>query len=183
MLGSLMTLTACAKGFQEPTTLRGVGSYDRGSAGDLAVLTYRAVDQLLQSTPELNATVPLVVSSITDSQRIDQSFSFGAIIADLVKSRLSQEHMTVIEPRLRSSMLLKKDEGEMMLARDSRAIMSGPPYSCVLTGTYATAGSRVYVALKLISADDARILSAVDFVVYRNTDINRLLGFQSPSRV
>lgn len=182
VLGSLLALGACAGGFQEPATLTGVRPYDRGPAGDLAVLTYRAVDRLLQSSPQLTPAVPVVVSSITDSQKIDQSSTFGAIIADLVKSRLSQEHMTVLEPRLRSAMFFKKDEGEMMLARDGRAIVPSPSYSCLLTGTYAAAGSRVYVALKLISADDARIVSAVDFVVWRNDDINRLLDDGLPSK-
>ncbi len=129
VLGSLLLLNACAGGFQEPDTLTGGGLYYRRPAGDLAVLTYRAVDQLLRSTPELTVSVPLVVASITDSQRIDQSSSFGTIIADLVKSRLSQDHMNVSEQRLRSSMLMKKNEGEMMLARDSRAIVPGPLYS------------------------------------------------------
>lgn len=183
VLGSLLALGACAKSFHDPVTLTSVGSYDDGPPGDLAVLTYRAVDRLLRATPQLTVAVPLVVSSITDSQRIDQSSSFGTIIADLVKSRLSQEQMTVLEPRLRSSMLLKKDQGEMMLARDSRAIVPGPMYSCVLTGTYAAAGSRVYVALKLISTDDSRIVSAVDFVVWRDSDINRLLAEGMLTRV
>ncbi len=182
MIGSLLILSACAQGYRDPVALTSIGSYDHGPPGDLAVLTYSAVDKLLSTTPQLTVAVPLVVSSITDSQMIDQSSSFGTIIADLVKSRLSQDHMNVSEQRLRTSMLFKRDEGEMMLARDKRAIVPGPLYSCILTGTYAAAGSRIYVALKLISANDARIVSAVDFVVFRNKDVNRLLGNSSALR-
>ena len=182
MIGFLLVLGACAKGYQDPIASTGIGSYDHGPPGDLAVLTYSAVDRLISVTPQLTVAIPLVVSTITDSQRIDQSSSFGTIIADLVKSRLSQDHMNVSEQRLRSSMLFKRDEGEMMLARDRRVIVPGPSYSCILTGTYAAAGSRIYVALKLISANDARIVSAVDFVVFRNTDVNRLLGDGLASR-
>jgi TolB-like protein len=174
--GFLLTLGACAKGFQDPSS-----SNDRGPARDLAVLTYRAVDRLVRLTPQLTAEVPVVVSSVTDSQQVDQSSRFGTLIADLVKSRLAQGNFTVSEQRLRSAMLLRKDEGEMMLTRDSRAMVSSPPYSCVLTGTYAAAHSRVYVALKLISAGDARIMSAVDFVVWRNEDVSRLLSEIYPS--
>lgn len=175
-LGPLLAVGACTKGFQDPS------APDRFYSRDLAGLTYRAVDRLLErSTPQLTVAAPVLVSSLTDSLRVEKSSRFGTIIADLAKSRLAQGGMAVSEPRLRSAMLLKRDEGELMLARDSRAIIPGPAYSCVLTGTYAAADSRVYVALKLLSADNARIISTVDFVVWRNNDVNRLLGEALPT--
>ncbi len=181
VLGSMLALGGCTAGFQEPSSPAATDAHGRGQASDLAVLTYRAVDRLVNSTPQLTRTVPVIVSSLTDSQRIDQSSLFGTFIADIVKSRLAQRGMTVSEQRLRSAMLSKQDEGEMMLTRDSRAAVPGPHYSCVLTGTYAAAGSKVYVALKLVSASDARIISAVDFVVWRDDDVARLLGDVFPS--
>ena len=175
VFGCVLALNACANGLQEAPQPVGQHIYKYGPAHGLDQQTYQAVDRLLQATPQLTPDVPVVVSSITDAQRIDQSSRFGNIVADLVRSRLAQEHVAVSEPRLRSAMLLKTNEGEMMLARDSRAIVPGPLYSLILTGTYAAADSRVYVALKLVSVYDARILSAVDFVVRRDNDISNLL--------
>jgi hypothetical protein len=103
------------------------------------------------------------------------ALQFGDILADFIRSRLAQDGFDVSEPRLRSRMLLRKDEGEMMLGRESRALVPPPGYSCIVAGTYAAADSRVYVAVKLISVNDARIMAAVDFVVWRTSDIDKLL--------
>jgi len=179
LLGSLLGVGGCSTGFINPTRIadgRPACAVDRSPASDIAGLTYRAVDRMICSTQQLTPTTPLVVSSVTDSQRLDQSSSFGTLIGDLVKSRLAQRDMTVSEQRLRSTMLLRRDDGEMMLSRDPRAMVQNPPYAAVVTGTYAVADARIYVALKLIDASDARIWSAADFVVWRTSDVSRLLG-------
>lgn len=184
-LGSLLGVAGCSSGFTDPARVADAGpacAPNRSAPGDLTGLTYRAVDRMICATPQLTPSTPVVVSSITDSQRLDQSSSFGTLIADLVKSRLAQGNITVSEQRLRSTMLLRRDDGEMMLSRDPRVIVPNTPYACVLTGTYAVADTRVYVALKLIDATDARIMSAVDFVVWRNSDVSRLLGEVVPAR-
>lgn len=174
VFGSILALAACADRFQNPPR----------PPYNLVELTYKAVDRLGQrSTPQLTPEIPIVVSSITDAQKIDQSSKFGNLIADFARSRLAQNHLTVSEQRLRSSMQFQKDDGEMMLARDRRIIVTDPMHSCILTGTYAAARSQVYVGLKLIRMDDAHIISAVDFVVLRNDDVSRLLGEAFPSRV
>lgn len=183
-LGSLLGVGGCATGFVDPTP----GAYprqacatDRSTSADLGVLTYRAVDQMICLAPQMSPSTPVIVSSITDSQRLDQSSRFGTLVADLVKSRLARNNVIVSEQRLRTRMLLRRDDGEMMLSRDMRAMVPSPPYACVVTGTYAAADTRVYVALKLIDASDARIMSAVDFVVWRNSDVSRLLGEGAPA--
>ena len=73
-------------------------------------------------------------------------------------------------------MLLRQNEGEMMLARDPKALVGAPAYSAILTGTYAVGESSVFVSLKLIRADTAQILAAADFVARRTEDANSLLG-------
>jgi hypothetical protein len=140
-------------------------------------LTYLAVDKMtLCLNPDIARNVSIVVSSLTDAQRIDQSSAFGNIIADFARSRLSQNHMLVAESRLRSSMLLKTDEGEMMLGRDPSYLVAPLSYSAILTGTYAVGEFDIYVDMKLIRADNAQILSAADFVVLRSAEFNTLLS-------
>lgn len=164
-----IAVAGCANEFQDPPR------YANRPSLNLGELTHQAVDRLLQSAPQVTAGVPLVVSSITDTQHLDQSSRFGNIVADFVRSRLTQNHFLISEPRLRAAMLMKRDEGEMMLGRDAHSLVSAPTYSCILTGTYAPADTLVYVDLKLISGTDAKILSAVDYVVWRNGDVNSLL--------
>ncbi len=165
-----LALSACAGGFHDPFHAEAPPPQDLGQ------LTYQAVDHLLESAPDLVAGMPVVVSTITDTQQLDHSTPFGNIVADFVRSRLAEQHSDVSEPRLRAAMLLRKNEGEMMLGRDSKSLVPPPLYSAILTGTYAAGGERVYVTLRLISVPDSHILGAVAFVVWRNDDINALLG-------
>ncbi len=146
----------------------------------IAELTYDAVDELTSYLPPNVASgVPIIVSSVTDAQYIEQTSEFGNIIADFARSRLAQDGMIVSEPRLRSAMLLKTDQGEIMLGREPVALVPPPTYSAILAGTYAVGDTSVYVSLKLIRADNAQILAAADFVARRSQDTNNLLGLSA----
>ena len=69
---------------------------------------------------------------------------------------------------------MKKGDGEFLLSRDRRALMPAPAAAAVITGTHAASFGRVYVSLKLISANDLRIIAGADFVVPRQ-DVEGLL--------
>jgi TolB-like protein len=71
----------------------------------------------------------------------------------------------VSEIRLRSAISFNKGEGEFLLSRNRRTLMSPPDAAAVVTGTYATSDDRVYVSIKLVSATDAHILAGAGFVV------------------
>lgn len=144
--------------------------------GDLGTLTYRAVDRLLAQAPEIAPGSTLVVASVANVQELDKSSPFGNIVADLTRDRLVQQGINVVEPRLRTAMLLKHAQGEMMLSRDPRAMVAPPSAAGVLTGSYAVGGDRIYVSLKLVSRTDARIVSATDYAVPRYRDANGLLS-------
>ncbi len=172
-----MALTGC--GVEDPSRLSCLSPDARPGRvyGDtLAELTYIAVDQMtICVRPEISPIVPIAVSSITESQRLDTSSSFGNMVADFARSRLAKNQMNVSEPRLRSSMLLKQDQGEMMLGRDPHSLVMPPPYSAILTGTYGVGETSVFVSLKLIRVDNAQILAAADFEVRRAGDVDNLL--------
>lgn len=123
----------------------------------------------------LTGATPVVVASVTDVEHIEQTSRFGDLIAELARSRLAQDGVAVSEPTLRSAMLLRKNQGAMMLGRNPRQLVAPPDYSYVLTGTYAVGKDRVYVTLKLLDPDNARIVGSVDFVAWRNGDVDYLL--------
>lgn len=179
-----LAAVGCTSGFQDPPVQQSETCLlENRPTTELGGLTYRAVDRLRsRAIPALTSDTPIIVSSIADAQRLDETSKFGNLIADLVKSRLSQSCLTVAEERLRSRMQLKRNEGEMMLARDPNDIVAPPYYSSVATGTYAAGDERVYVSLKLIRRDSAKIMSSVDFVVWKTPDVSRLLGETFPVR-
>ncbi|HSZ94512.1 MAG TPA: FlgO family outer membrane protein [Acetobacteraceae bacterium] len=133
--------------------------------GDLGTLTYRAVDILLAGAPDVGASTPLVVATISDVQDIETSSALGNIVADMIRTRLVQDGHSASEMRLRSAVSFIKKQGEFMLARNRLALMPPPNAAAIVTGTYAVGFGKVYVSLKLISVTDARILAGADFAV------------------
>jgi hypothetical protein len=83
----------------------------------------------------------------------------------MIRTRLAQTGHKAYELGLRGAMSLKAGDGEFLLSRNRAALMSAPSAAAVVTGTYATSYEKLYVSLKLISADDAHIISGADFVV------------------
>lgn len=161
----ILAMTGCAGDLRAPansTVTAGSSAYTRG---DLATLTYRAVDILLAATPETQEGAPLVVASIANVKDVDTSSPLGNIVADMVRTRLVQDGHVTTEMRLRNAVSFNRKQGEFLLSRNRRALVSPPLAAAVVTGTYAVGFDKVYVSLKLISATDARIISAADFVV------------------
>lgn len=144
----------------------------------LPELTYAAIDKMTFCSKDIvSERVPITVSSITDSRRLDQSSTFGNMVADFARARLAENHMAVSEPRLRSDLLMKADQGEMFLSRDpGKLTVPHPPYAAVLTGTYGVGANHVFVSLKLIRTDNTQLLAAADFVLPRSGDVEALLN-------
>jgi hypothetical protein len=160
-----LPLAGCVHDSQLPATSSvtiGASPYVRG---DLGTLTYRAVDLILASAPEVTPDTPLIVASISDAQNVEASSAFGNIISDMIRTRLVQDGHTASEIRLRRDVSFNKGEGEFLLSRNRRALMSPPSAAAIVTGTYAASYEKLYVSIKLVSATDAHIISGADFVV------------------
>jgi hypothetical protein len=132
---------------------------------DLGSLTYRAVDLILAAAPDLRTDTPLIVASIADTQNVDSGTALGNIVSDMIRTRIAQDGYTASEFRLRSEVAFTKGQGEFMLSRNRRALMSAPNAAAIVTGTYASSFENIYVSLKLVSATDAHIISGADFVI------------------
>ena len=75
-------------------------------------------------------------------------------------------------------MSFNRGEGEFLLSRNRKALMTMPNAAAVVTGTYAVSYDKVYVSLKLVAVGDARVISGADFVVPLR-DVDGLLHHQS----
>ncbi len=161
-------LTAAGCAMHDPPQAA-VSSITRGAApdmrGDLGSLTYRAVDHMLAEAPEITATTPLVVGTISETQNVESTTPLGNIVADMVRTRLAQEGRNVSELRLRRAVSFRKGEGEFMLSRTPRALMPPPAAAAMVTGTYAATYDLLYVSLKLVSATDQHIIAGADYAV------------------
>ncbi|MGD0105212.1 MAG: FlgO family outer membrane protein [Rhodopila sp.] len=157
-----LSLAAAGCGVGDPT-VTGPQPY---IVGDLATLTYRAVDKMVVSAPEIARDTPLVVTSLSDVQDLDRSSALGNIVADMIRTRLVQNGYTTSEIRLRNAIGLQIDDGEFVLSRSSKVILPPQHFAAILTGTYTAASEKVYISLKFISVG-GRIIAGVDYVVPR----------------
>jgi TolB-like protein len=132
---------------------------------DLSTLTYRAVDLILATAPDVTSNTPLVVASLSDAKNLEKSSALGNIVADMIRTRLAQTGHRTSEVRMRSAMSLRRGDGEFLLSRNRGALMPAPIAAAVVTGTYAMSYEKLYVSIKMISADDGRILAGADFVL------------------
>jgi FlgO protein len=172
-LAIVLLLAGCAGDPNEPATSSttiGASAYIRGN---LATLTYRAVDLMLAQAPQITASTPLLVSSITSTENVQASSPLGNIVSEMIRTRLVQDGHTSIELRLRREVAFKPD-GEFLLGRTPRTLLPPSPIGAVVTGTYAVGVDNVYVSLKLVSATDAHILAGADFVISNRQAIGML---------
>ena len=164
-VGSLsLALAGCVDppGPATSSITEGPSPYMRGGRGSL---TYRAVDLMLASAPSVTTDTPLIVASISDAQHLETSSALGNIVSDMIRTRVVQDGHSASELRLRSAINFNRGEGEFLLSRNRHALMPAPSAAAIVTGTYAAGSDTLNVRLKLVSASDAHIISAADFVM------------------
>jgi hypothetical protein len=148
-------IAGCAHDSPLPATssvTMGASPYVRG---DLGSLTYRAVDLMFAGASDVTADTPIIVFSISDAENVEKSSALGNIVSDMIRTRIVQDGHLVSEIRLRNAINFNRGEGEFLLSRNKRALMSAPSAAAVMTGTYAATADTLYVSIKLVSANDA----------------------------
>jgi len=153
---------------------------------DLQYPAYRSVDWMvrqLHREPDyvLKGHMPVVVGSIADIADVNHSTPLGNAIADLVRSRLVQHGIPVIDMRLRSAVQLSPSQGELALSRNRHQVYPPPAAGIICAGTYAVARATVFVSLKMMNATNAEILAAADFSLPLSYDVQGLLVGPEPA--
>jgi len=177
-LAAAVALTVGACGLTEPdreatsTTLRGSGP---ARVGGLGSLTYRAVDLMLAETPAVPKDTPIVVATISNVDDLNKADPLGNMVSDFVRTRLVQTGANVSEMRLRNAVLFNRRNGEIALSRNVGAVIKPVNAAVIVTGTYGTSYTTVYVSLKMVSATDGRILAGADYVVPRSAEVEGLI--------
>lgn len=150
---------------------------------ELKARTYDAVDRMVtelqREQPNMVLVkVPTIVGSIADIADVNHSTPLGNTLASLVRTRLVELNIQVMDLNLRSEVKLSPSQGDLLLSRDRAKVYPPPVAGMICTGTYAVAHSSVFVSLKLIRATNAEILAAADFRLPRTFDVQQLLAGQ-----
>lgn len=131
------------------------------------------------STNNFSATAeqaPLIVATLVNIDRLEQSSTFGRVVSEQLSSRLTQLGENVVELKVRNSVFMKRNEGEFLLTRELREVASAHRASAVVVGTYAESSDFVYVTLKVVDVSSSMVLAAYDYTLPIDKQVRRMLG-------
>ncbi len=140
--------------------------------------SYVAADTLLGTRikPTLySEKQPILVASFVNIDNVQYSSTFGRIIAEQIGSRLVQRGYKVIEMKMRGTIFVQEQTGELLLSRKVRELSVEHDAYAVIVGTYGASEKTVYVTAKLIRTQDNVILSSYDYSLPRGPDTKKML--------
>jgi TolB-like protein len=156
-------------------------TYEEAALSRFIATNYAAADVLLRgysssaSTNNFSGGGTILVSTLADINRLEQSSTLGRLISEQLSSRISQRGNTVVEMKLRSNVFIRQNQGEFLLTREIRELASAHNAGAVLVGTYADGDTSAFVNLKLINPTNGVILSAHDYALPMDKQVRRLL--------
>jgi TolB-like protein len=147
------------------SNLRGSSSYIL--TGDLVSSGYEMTDILLsQSKVKITQNDPILVATFVNINNLQESSTFGRMLAENVSSRLSQRGYKIIDMRLRTnSVFMEEGKGEFLLSRDLRDVSKKYNAAAVVVGTYGESVNGVYVSVRIINPSDSTVISSCDYGV------------------
>ena len=158
----------------------GCAGYYYGERGGAAVRTdvlqanYQAVDRLLE-TAALDPRRSVLVATLVNVDRLQESSRLGRIFSEQIAGRLVQRGVPVAELRLREQLVLHPGQGELLLSRELREVSQNHDAQAVVVGTYAVSGAMVYVSLKLVSPQGNQVVAATDYALPVDDNLRGLL--------
>eukprot|EP01041_Mallomonas_annulata_P040397 gene40397-64290_t len=99
----------------------------------------------------LDANQPVLVATLVNVDRLNESSRLGRIFSEQIAGRMVQRGLRVTEVKLRESLVLHRDQGELLLSREAREVSQAQNAQAVVVGTYAMSASMLYLSLKLVN--------------------------------
>ncbi len=139
--------------------------------------SYTAADSLIERAKNirLHRDRPILATSFVNIDNVKASSTFGRMLGEQMGSRFAQHGYNVVEMKMRSSIFVQEQTGELMLSRQLREISLQHNAYAVLVGTYAQGKRRVYVTAKLVRAENNIILASYDYELPIGPDTKYLL--------
>jgi TolB-like protein len=163
---------------QEPT-------YEQAQNNSFQAANYTAVTELLKRMPagavsssnsgNDGSNAPFIVATLVNIDQLEQSSTLGRLISEQVASKMTQLGHNVLELKVRNSVYLKRNEGELLLTREIREVASNHRAQAVIVGTYAESATLVYVNLKVVNPATNVVLAAHDYALPLNKQVRSML--------
>ncbi len=145
-----LALTGCA----------GATAYSDARNDTFLQANVQATDALITSINAghaFPADATLLVATLVDLDKLTESSTLGRVVSEQIQARLTQRGYSVIEMKLRGQMLIKKNQGELMLSRELQDLRKTHQAEAVVVGTYTLSKSFLYINLKMIGENNIAV--------------------------
>ncbi len=167
----LLPLAACNTLPEQQTS-----KYAETSSNKFVAANYEAADSLLtQLNGRLAADKPLIMATVVNIDALDQSSTLGRLVSEQISTRLAQGGLRMLEMKLRTSVYMKRQQGEMMLTREVGEVAHNHNAQAVVVGSYAETSDAVFVNIKVVHPQTNQVLAANDFVLAKDGVVRSML--------
>ncbi|MRX09536.1 hypothetical protein GJ697_16985 [Pseudoduganella sp. FT25W] len=167
----LLMLAACSSSPKNEE-----GNYATISPNQFINANYKAADALLQQlSGKLVADKPLIVATVVNIDALDQTTTLGRLVSEQVSTRMAQGGLSMLEMKLRNSVYLKRNQGELMLTREIGEVATSHNAQAIVVGSYAETSDMVFINIKVIQPNTNFVLAGHDYVLAKEAIVRSML--------
>lgn len=145
---------------------------------DLPELAQAAAEQMVASNPDITRYSPMIAATFVSIDNLSQSSTLGRIGSEIMASALGRQGMQVREVKMRDSLFIEENVGELILSRTVQRLSAQHDARSILMGTYAQGQDYVYISARVVRSSDAMVLGSADFKLKLNNNTRSLLEGQ-----
>lgn len=150
--------------------------YSSVSSNSFVASNYKAADALLaQLKGKLASDKPLIMATIVNIDSLEQTSTLGRLVSEQIATRLAQGGLNMLEMKLRNSVYLKRNQGELMLTREIGEVAHTHNAQAIVVGSYAETSDTVFVNIKVIQPNTNFVLAGQDFVLAKESIVRSML--------
>ncbi|MDE2427632.1 MAG: hypothetical protein KGM99_02830 [Burkholderiales bacterium] len=176
-----VALSACSNmsGWNTGAPASAAPTWKDAQANEFIPANQHAADALIASANAsgfLDKTRPLIIATLANIDALEESSTFGRIVAEHVSGQFSRAGYKMVEMKFRDKVFIKQNVGELLLTREIKEVAQNHSAQAVIVGTYAASDKFVFVNLKLIRPGDNIVLGTYDYAIPMDRTIKALLG-------
>jgi TolB-like protein len=171
LLAVPLLLAACSS-----TPSKEEGNYSTVSSNQFIQANYAAADSLLaQLNGKLVMDKPLIMATVVNIDALDQTTTLGRLVSEQLSTRLAQGGLKMLEMKLRNSVYLKRNQGELMLTREIGEVATTHNAQAIVVGSYAETSDMVFINVKVIQPNTNLVLAGHDYVLSKEAIVRSML--------
>jgi len=150
-------------------------NYATVSSNQFIASNYKAADALLAQLSGKLLDQPLIMATVVNIDALEQTATLGRLISEQVSTRMSQGGLKMLEMKLRNSVYLKRNAGEMMLTREIGEVAQNHNAQAIVVGSYAETSDMVFINIKVIQPNTNFVLAAHDYALAKEGIVRSML--------